>query len=1250
MVKKTLITGLAVLVILAGVVVGAVRLLDRALPGYRDDLVAWAAARIDQKIALDGLALGWRWSGPEMRLRSVDVYAANADRPAIHVQSVYLRFSVWDLLRGSLVPDTLVLVAPRLVIERHPGQGLRIRGLKRTGDEITLSKVADFLDPIERIEVRDGNVGYAGPKLANVLWLQDVGITLTSHEPRLRLILGARPPATWGQSFKLDVLAQGPLSAPDQLAINALVQARGLAGPRLLTLFGMGGEALQGGRGQMTLAVKWNDARLANARLQWASTAVTLPGRGDAAGPLVPAFAFRAQAHATGAGYQATLVSLRVDEKRMDSEGQAQLDPAAEHVRGQFRDIPAGFVGALAQLAFSGRLRDVAANGQFARMGFEVDRSTGLRVRVSAAFRDLQLRDARSGLSVGRFDGRASWDNGAVRVHLKSGSGALAWPRYLPTAVPIDGLQATVTWRPRGDTAVLGFEDLHLVSGATIINGSGQLQFPDHGAVQANLGLHGKTGDIAVPLSYIPQAKDLPFFKLRQWLPKAILGGEVTKATLKLRGPVDQFPFESGGGVFKVRMQGQGVGLDYKPGSGWPALHDISGTLALTGDTLEIAGKRARMLGVAVGPARVRVENVREPILTVDGHVSKTAASRLLQFLPASPLDDKFGRLAQVLDVKGLASLDLKLVIPLKPELGDLAVDGRIALHGVALDHAALPAPIRSIQGTLRFDLHGLYADDLHALFAGMPVLATLGPVPSDGVAVDATVFVDLPEDGQALSRFVPDALVARARGKSSWHVHLVVSPQGRGSELMLSSDLAQMALDLPPPLGKSYGQTVPIQVVVAADRSRVQVDYGDRVALNLRFHGHALYAMDAIFGGVAASPPAGAGLWVGGHIAVIEVPAWLQLQADFSSPGNQGLDLRGANLEAGAVRMDGQRIPALSVVLHPWRGRGWEARFSGQGAAGTLRWIRRPGRRPLLWSRLDHLAVVSGETSGRGHAQPESDDVMDPATLPALDVQIQTLRVEGRGLGRLEVLAAPLTGGLQLKKLTLQGNDMSLEAQGRWLLVDGKSSARLTASLRGSGLGDLLVALGYEPNIRAHRAKFETKLSFAPRAGGLQPGALNGSLHLHLENGTLVPVNPGAARVLGLLNFYALPRRLLFDFRDVLGKGLAFDSLTADFRIEDGVAHTENLRIDTPAAVIRIDGSIALAKRTYNQQVTINPKISSAAAIAGAVIGGPAVGAAIFLVQKLFDQPLSDLASVTYRVTGSWENPQVEPLTSETK
>ena len=152
------------------------------------------------------------------------------------------------------------------------------------------------------------------------------------------------------------------------------------------------------------------------------------------------------------------------------------------------------------------------------------------------------------------------------------------------------------------------------------------------------------------------------------------------------------------------------------------------------------------------------------------------------------------------------------------------------------------------------------------------------------------------------------------------------------------------------------------------------------------------------------------------------------------------------------------------------------------------------------------------------------------------------------------------------------------------------------------------------------------------------------------IGKGELEEVKPGAAgRVFGLLSFAAIPRRLALDFNDLFGKGFDFTSIKGSFDIANGTATTQDFTLNSEAAKIEISGPVDLVNQRYDQVVKVIPNVSSTLPLAGAVAGGPVglgVGTAILLVDKLagrlFDKQIVNLISYSYKLKGSWLNPEL--------
>jgi uncharacterized protein YhdP len=73
--------------------------------------------------------------------------------------------------------------------------------------------------------------------------------------------------------------------------------------------------------------------------------------------------------------------------------------------------------------------------------------------------------------------------------------------------------------------------------------------------------------------------------------------------------------------------------------------------------------------------------------------------------------------------------------------------------------------------------------------------------------------------------------------------------------------------------------------------------------------------------------------------------------------------------------------------------------------------------------------------------------------------------------------------------------------------------------------------------------------------------------------------------------------------------------------------------------------GDVDLARETQKLRVRVTPHISDSVSIAGALLGGPVAGVAAFLAQRVLKDPLEQLVSFEYNVTGNWSDPQVAKI-----
>jgi uncharacterized protein YhdP len=193
-----------------------------------------------------------------------------------------------------------------------------------------------------------------------------------------------------------------------------------------------------------------------------------------------------------------------------------------------------------------------------------------------------------------------------------------------------------------------------------------------------------------------------------------------------------------------------------------------------------------------------------------------------------------------------------------------------------------------------------------------------------------------------------------------------------------------------------------------------------------------------------------------------------------------------------------------------------------------------------------------------------------------------------------------------------------------------------------------LLDALGFKGRVDGGKGKVHFDARWAGSPAEFSLATMEGSVQVAARDGQLLEVEPGAGRVLGLLSLTQLPRRMMLDFRDFFSKGFAFNRIDGNVQFGKGMARSDDMLIDGPAAQINIRGNTDLRAQRFDQTIEVLPKSGNVLTVVGAVAGGPigaAIGAAANAVLK---KPLGELGAKTYRVTGPWKDPKVEVLSRD--
>jgi uncharacterized protein YhdP len=378
--------------------------------------------------------------------------------------------------------------------------------------------------------------------------------------------------------------------------------------------------------------------------------------------------------------------------------------------------------------------------------------------------------------------------------------------------------------------------------------------------------------------------------------------------------------------------------------------------------------------------------------------------------------------------------------------------------------------------------------------------------------------------------------------------------------------------------------------------------------------------------------------LAVRGHAALLDSTGWVA----FSGKGDSNSSLHDVDVQAAQLIFIDRPFADTRVQLDR-SSTATQVVLKGKGIDGSIEIPSEISRGVQGKFAALHLPSDAADSTSKA---PATVDVDDPGALPPMRINIADLQIGQAQLGQAELVTSPIPSGMRVDKFQTKTKNLGLDAAGEWVRSGNGTRSNFRLSFTANSLGQMLDALGYSEMVQDGKTKATLSGSWAGSPGAFSLATLTGTLKADIGEGRLLDVEPGGGgRVLGLLSLAEIPRRLSLDFSDFFQKGFSFNSARGDFVFNDGNARTENLRIDGPAAEIRVSGTTGLREMVYDQRVEVLPKAGGILPAIGLLAGGPAGAAVGAMAQAVLQRPLKQTTRVVYRVTGPWQKPVVKVI-----
>lgn len=778
-----------------------------------------------------------------------------------------------------------------------------------------------------------------------------------------------------------------------------------------------------------------------------------------------------------------------------------------------------------------------------------------------------------------------------------------------------------------------------------------------NGGVDAKLTIEPET--IKKVKAYLPYG--LMSKPLENWLKTALVKGDGVHGVAHFKGRLQDFPFRNGEGSFKAEAYVKNTELKFQPN--WPAVKDFAATVSFTPYDLKITSSKAKLMNVSASNIRVDINNLdtKNIAVAISGK-AQSDAQDAVAFVQHTPLTAKLGLkdfLASQLKVSGKVFVDLnKIWVPVYGyDKRKESVKGDVNLKGV---DATLfdQLPIQQLRGQLTFSEKDV--------FSKKPIVGHLlsGHLKADVKTNNHQIVIS------ASGKAMPDNQYAK--GSVPWKtlIHIPFE-KTKPVHLQMGMDMSKADSYLPAPfdhfkkdsIGKS---SFSFDVNVLRNWVQAKGNLGGVAKFYTRWDTEKSTPKDLklVLGQKTQDLPLPvSGYQIQGSLDKLDMDGWNHIVAKtyHSNKPSDKVLWKASSLNVKKIEFGGHQLHNVSM--------NWDSVKRPSQKKRFLAFKLKADETALVMTKSDSdafnvnlsflkLPETKKEAGNKAKvvtpiATPKSKEDIEPTCalhetpikLPKIHFVGNNIQFDGRLISKLSFDVDDSPQELVLSKLNADFSRLHTRLSGKYRFEKQKNISHLNGSIQASNVEQLSELLGVHKGVKGKDGRLNMDLSWSGAYDCYSPITIKGRVNFSLKQGVIVNAEPGVARVLGLLSFNSLARRLKLDVTDVTDKGLAYDSIEGKGEFNRGVFDLENLHLKAPAASANVFGKINLIQKDMSLKAEITPAIGESipALVALSGVANPIAGLAAYALLKAVPLVNQDLVTYRYEVTGSFEKPDIK-------
>ncbi len=858
---------------------------------------------------------------------------------------------------------------------------------------------------------------------------------------------------------------------------------------------------------------------------------------------------------------------------------------------------------------------------------------------------------------------------GSARLNMRNGRWTLPGVWDEPE-VAVDELDAALAWRKRAGLWRVDAKSLSLRNADVQTKGSLTWSDGKNGG-DLDLQLSAQRARLSQLARYMPRVVSP---SARDYLRQSITGGFADNVKIRIKGQLDRLPFDSTkDALFQIEGDIQGGVFEPAPerlsGGRWVRLGGLSGRYKADRQNMSLTQVKANWLGfngltLTDGQARLTNWSEQNSQLSVDAKAQGPIAQWLRALQSGGLQTVVQGALDGISASAGEGALTMALRMPIaQPE--KLTATGQFAGKQATVRFNEDVPAITGARFDVDFSPQRTRVQLSQATLLGAPLSGKV-EIGSSGAWSGNVVAQARASELEKWGRW-PTEWRGVLTGETNVQVNLQRPPRGPITASVVS-DLVGLAIQMPSPLAKPSATPWALQGQWRSDTNRMQwaVKPVNAPAISLLWDTASPTRKGILSWGVLleeASRITPRAPWLVAlqlpHVNADDWSTWVASRTAAVTERGQNQQLPAIQLVStiNDLTVSGWKFQDAQVNAL-WQKGGWQADVKANEILGQVSMKASDAGNPdgQIYARLQRLRL-NPEVLERD--LPASDQ---RRSMPALDVQVEALSVEGQDWGQVKLVADNTwvsqgrrwVPSWEVKQLDVklpeaefkatgswkpQATALSPAAQGQWR--DTQLDWRLTVS----DAGKLLARFGMSGVLKGGNGQLQGGLTWQGSPLKIDKPTLSGNLTMNLGRGQFLKADPGIAKLLGVLSLQSLPRRLLLDFKDVFQSGFGFDELKGRAQIQKGLLQTRDLTMRGATASVLMEGVADIVRETQDLQVVVVPELDAGALSLWAGLTNPVLGLASYVAQRVFGDAVSSATVRAFHVTGPWKDPQVNPM-----